>query len=69
MTLIGSIGTLKKGDNAGIFLWNKCATLFYGFPYLRADMLHLTDIILFLVCAYIVLLLLSILIVAVTTIS
>ncbi|KAL5673999.1 hypothetical protein ACJX0J_018305 [Zea mays] len=32
---------------------NKCATLdFYAFPYLRRDMLHLTDIILFLVCAY-----------------
>ncbi|KAL5649264.1 hypothetical protein ACJX0J_040073, partial [Zea mays] len=31
---------------------NKCATFFYAFPYLRTDMLHLTDIILFLVCAY-----------------
>ncbi|KAL5671417.1 hypothetical protein ACJX0J_015723, partial [Zea mays] len=31
---------------------NKCATLLYAFPYLRTDMLHLTDIILFLVCAY-----------------
>ncbi|KAL5664132.1 hypothetical protein ACJX0J_024240, partial [Zea mays] len=33
-------------------MYNKCATLFYAFPYLRTDMLHLTDIILFLVCAY-----------------
>ncbi|KAL5672431.1 hypothetical protein ACJX0J_016737, partial [Zea mays] len=37
----------------GIYNANKCATLdFYAFPYLRTDMLHLTDIILFLVCAY-----------------
>ncbi|KAL5681516.1 hypothetical protein ACJX0J_007901 [Zea mays] len=28
------------------------AVAFYEFPYLREDMLHLTDIILFLVCAY-----------------